>query len=146
MTKTLIEPRSNVMPESVRRAVAVLWLSVLLAVVSSLVNWRIAERAGDPLVSAAALIFTCGFMALLIWKISQGRNWARVTWLFILVGGSSITMLLTLFSKTYRIGVFGSFFLAAIFVIQTAIQSYAMVLLFTARGWTWFVRETVDGR
>ena len=141
MTETLIEPRSNVMPEAVRRAVGVLWLSVLLAVVSSLVNWRIAERAEDPLVSVAARIFTFGFMALLIWKISQGRNWARVTWLVILVGGSSITMLLALFFKTYRIGVFGSFFSAAVFVIQTALQSYAIVLLFTARGGTWFARK-----
>jgi len=138
MTETLIEPQSNVMPEEIRRAVGVLWLSLLLGVVSSLVNWH---RIEDPVFAVVVQIFTSGFMALLIWKISQGRNWARVTWLVLFVGGCLVNVLFTLFSKTYRVGVFGSFFPAAVFVVQTAIQFYAVVLLFTAKGRTWFVRK-----
>jgi hypothetical protein len=141
MTETLIEPQSNVMPEEIRRAVGVLWLSVLLGVVASLVNWRLFDRSEDPVFSVVVQIFTFGFMALLIWKISQGRNWARVTWLVFFVGGCLINVLFTLFSKTYRVGVFGSFFPAAVFVVQTAIQFYAIVLLFTAKGRTWFARK-----
>ncbi len=127
------------MPREVRRAVGVLWLSLLLAFIATIIDWRHVSRDGVGF-TVFVQIFSDGLLALLIWKISQGRSWARITWLLLFAGGVLIVVLFIVYSRTYRAGVFGSTFTTVIFAIQTAIQLYATVLLFTAKARAWFLR------
>jgi hypothetical protein len=140
MIETLIPPDSNIMPAEIRRAVRVLWLSLLLAFIVAIIDLRHVSRyhVGH---TVFVQIFSDGFLALLIWKISQGRSWARITWLLLFAAGALIVVLFTVYSRTYRAGVFGSNFSAVFFAIQTAIQFYAAVLLFTPNGRSWFLRN-----
>lgn len=140
MIETLIPPDSNIMPVEIRRAVRVLWLSLLLAFIVAIIDLRHVSRY-DVGLTVFVQIFSGGLLALLIWKISQGRSWARITWFLLFAAGALIVVLFTVYSRTYRAGVFGSTFSAAFFAIQTAIQFYAAVLLFTPNGRSWFLRN-----
>jgi hypothetical protein len=140
MTETFIQPDSNIMPVEIRRAVGVLWLSLLLTFIATVIDWRHVSRYGVGF-TVFAQIFPMVFWALLIWKIGQGRSWARITWLLLFVGGGLITVLFIVYSRTFRDGVFGSTYSAGLFLIQTAIQVYATVLLFTAKAREWFLRN-----
>ncbi len=140
MTETLIQPDSNIMPVEIRRAVAVLWLSLLLAFIATIIDWREVSRYGVGF-TVFVQVFSDGLWALLIWKIGQGRSWARITWLLLFAGGALVVALFTVYSKTFRAGVLGSVSSAVFFGIQTAIQLYATVLLFTTNGQAWFARN-----
>jgi hypothetical protein len=140
MTETPIQPESKVMPVEIRRAVSVLWLSLLLAAIATAVQW-LQIYLEDPVSAVVDHILAWVFFALLIWKISQGRGWARITWLFAFVVGWLLTVLFALFSNTYRAVVFHSPFSEGIGLVQVAIQFYATVLLFTSNGRTWFLQK-----
>jgi hypothetical protein len=144
MTETLVQPGSDVMPMEVRRAVGVLWLSLLLACIGAIIaDWNRVSREGFAF-AVFIQIFSYGLWALLIWKISQGRRWARITWLVLFACGALAIVFLALGalggSKTAA-NYFDSPFSAAIVVVQTAIQSYATVLLFSRTGGTWFLQK-----
>jgi predicted neutral ceramidase superfamily lipid hydrolase len=140
MTETLIQPDSSIMPGEIRRVVGILWLSLLLALIATLIDWRHVSRYGVGF-TVFIQIFSYSLWAILIWKIGQGRSWARITWLLLFAGGALISVLFTVYSGTYRAAVFGSSFSAVVFVVQTAIQFYAFVLLFTPKGRAWFLRN-----
>ena len=77
MTETLVQSELKMRPVEIRRAVGVLWLSLLLAIVATIIDWRHVYRKNVAF-SVVVQIFTYGFLALLIWKVSKGRNWARI--------------------------------------------------------------------
>jgi hypothetical protein len=78
-------------PRSVRTAVILLWLSVVLSVLELPSQWRDVSAAlpllGPSAVSGlmdAAGVAAAIFLAFNVWlyiRISQGRNWARLTYL-----------------------------------------------------------------
>jgi hypothetical protein len=140
MTETLIQPHSSIMPVEIRRAVGVLWLSLLVTFIDTVIHWRHVSRYGVGF-TVFVQIFPMVFWAVLIWKIGQGRSWARITWLLLFAGGGFITVLFTVYSRTFRDGVFGSTYSAGLFGIQTAIQVYATVLLLTAKAREWSLRN-----
>ena len=140
MTKTLIQPNSDIMPVEIRRAVGVLWLSLLLNFVAMVADWRHVSRYGSGFTLFVQIVPII-FLALLIWKISQGRSWARITWLLLFAGGGLITVLFTVYSRSFRNGVFGSTYSAGLFTIQAALQVYATVLLVSAKAREWFLRN-----
>jgi hypothetical protein len=144
MTETLVQPTSNVMPMEVRRAVGLLWLSLLLTCIAAIIaDWNRASRKGFGF-AVFIQIFAYGLWALLIWKIGQGRRWARITWLVLFACGALTTVFLALGalggSKTAA-NDFDLPFSAVIVVVQIAIQSYATVLLFSRTGGTWFLQK-----
>jgi hypothetical protein len=70
-------------------------------------------------------------LACLIWKIGQGRNWARITYLLLFIVGllASPFVLWSTFQRSA-----GS---AYVSIALIAIEGYALLLLFrpSARGW-----------
>lgn len=144
MTETLAQPDSNMMPVEIRRAVGVLWLSLALGSIGALIHdWLRVSRNGMGFV-VFVQIFSYGLWALLIWKISQGRMWARITWLVIFACGALATVFLALGAMGgSRIAAksLNSPFSDVIVVVQIAIQSYATVLLFSRKAGTWFLRN-----
>jgi hypothetical protein len=135
MTETLVQPESNVMPVEVRRAVNLLWLSLLLASTAAIIeHWHRVSRNVGVTVFFYMVIY--GFWALLIWQISQRRRWARITWLLLFACGALATAFHALAylggSKSVA-NPFNSPFSAVIVVVQIAIQFYAAVLLLPVR-------------
>ena len=104
MAEILVQPESTVIPAEVRRAVGLLWLSLPLAAATTIIDGRHVYR-GNAYFSVIIQIVTFRFFALLIWKLSQGRSWARITFLCIFVVGCFIS-LLVLFSQTHHTEVF----------------------------------------
>jgi len=140
----MLASESNVMPVEVRRAIGVLWLSLLAGFVAGIVeDWNRPSPKGVDL-AVFIQIFVYGLWAFLIWKISLGSRWARVTW-FLLFSWSALAAVFFALgflggSKSHA-NPFNSHFSAAISVVQIALQSYATVLLFSRAGGTWFLRK-----
>jgi hypothetical protein len=146
MTETLVQPESNTMPMEVRRAVGLLWLCVPIGLIAAIVDhWN---RPSPKGVAFAVFfhIFVAGLWALLIWKIGQGRRWARITWLVLFACGALSNVFLALAALGGSKGAandFNSPFSAVIVMVRIAISFYATVLLFSRTGGTWFLRKNV---
>lgn len=135
MIETLVQRESSAIPVEIRRAIITLWLSVSLSVIATVANWWLVGPKHPAL-----QIFNIAFFMLLIWKVSEGRNWARITWLVVFMGGCCLVLLFALLSRVYRAEVFRSPFSVVVFVVQASIQFYATVLLCTSKGRAWFLR------
>jgi hypothetical protein len=71
-------------------------------------------------------------MAFLIFKISTGKNWARITYLVLFIIGMlpAVPVILGEFSRLPVVG--------ALSLAQVGLQLFALVLLFTKPGSGWF--------
>jgi len=80
----------QVRPTEVVTATGLLSLSLAIGVVKLILAWRLINSAGDDGIdfpfALSTLIFALN--VLLIWKIWQGRNWARVTLLVVFTIGA----------------------------------------------------------
>ena len=88
------------------------------------------------LASVDKLIFTncstIAILAFLIWKVSAGRNWARITLLvFFLIGVLPFAFIL-------RREFVRSVGLASISIVQMAVQASSLVVVFTSSANVWF--------
>lgn len=118
-------------PLQVRIAVALLWISILLVAPTTYVEYTVTQ---DNAARVILLVFTgvmIAFACFLNVKISSGRNWARVTFLIVLVlswilmflpGGRDLT--------TMEIAVNGA---------SAIVDAVAAYLLFTRPGALWFL-------
>jgi len=75
-------------------------------------------------------------LSWLVYKISQGRNWARMTLLLLVVFG-----LVAIGLRFQRLTALNPV-LSAIQVVQTALQCASLYLLFTGPGRDWFRSPT----
>jgi len=78
------------------------------------------------------LLFTIAIVAFLIWKVSQGRNWARITVLVFFVIGllPSYFIVRSELGRSTSLGVFS--------ILQAALQAYSLMLVFTTPAKQWF--------
>src|SRR3989344_9654693 len=79
-------------PDKVSTAITLLWIIIVVGVISSTFNFssslEIANASGLGLGWLIfTLYFTFLFLAFFIWKIGQGRNWARITYLVLFILG-----------------------------------------------------------
>ena len=81
---------------------------------------------------AFVIFFTFVLVGYLIFRISAGENWARIGFLIMLVLGLIPTVPQII--KEWP----GTPFAAMLSAIQLIIQAYALFLLFTAPGKSWF--------
>jgi hypothetical protein len=111
-------------PAAVTRAVALLCISLAIGFVGLFWLWFHHHPLEDG-------IFTVLIMTSLVYKINQGRNWARITFLVIWILGvaRSIPLLLPMSH---------SFIGGGLFFVQTALQTGALVMLFSRDARSWF--------
>ncbi len=90
------------------------------------------ESQATPAFTNFILITVFGLMALLIFYISKGKNWARVTFLVLFVIGSlpSVPIVLGEFTRSPVLGAFSA--------IQIILQLVALYFIFTKPGSDWF--------
>lgn len=120
-------------PPQVLRAIRLLWLSWAIGIVVMLLNWQ-----RTPAIALSYQAFVLGvdalFLAIVGWGILQGRNWARITCFVVVLGG----IVPDLFVSAVQF--LSSPLRAALQVSQCASKLYAVWLLFTAPGRSWFGR------
>lgn len=145
-TPNSTKPKENIIetqdsaqkPQAVTVAVKFLWVSLAIGLITRLLAIRnlseIAIVGGN---TDFVLLFSYALIALLIFKISQGKNWARVTFLLMFVVGMLTTILglLDRFSQSPVVEIFS--------IAQDGLQGYALFLLFTHPGNAWF-RMPID--
>ena len=119
-------------PTAVVRAVQFLWASFALEGVKLLVNSS--SPSAIPLTPYVyfVMFFTFVVVGYLIYRISAGENWARLVFLVMFVMGTApaFPSIIGELSRASALGM--------IFAAQIAIQIYALFLLFTQPGSSWF--------
>jgi hypothetical protein len=130
-------------PRSVRAAMGLLWLSVALSVIELPAQWREISAALPLLPSAAmgavadvagvAAVFFLAFNIWLYLRISQGRNWARLTYL--ISAGLSVAFALSQLANQPDLGS-ASFWLSA---LDQCLALATIALLNTRASREWFV-------
>lgn len=78
-------------PREVRLGILCLWVALVMGLISSLVHIIRFGAFASPVVLCSSFLFTVLFSAFFIHKISQGRSWARSTYLILLMLGVAIT-------------------------------------------------------
>jgi hypothetical protein len=127
-------PAEREKPTRVTHAVALLWIAYVLSVVHVGLALGYLSRLFDmrsfvPLQSASFL-----FYALLIYSISKGRNWARVTYLILMgVRVMTVTRMFPRDLQTSKLAV-------VVTVISLMCQCVALYWLYTEPGRLWFRR------
>lgn len=119
-------------PQTVGTAVNLLWASLAVGLVKMLMDFSNLSALAPAAFTNFVLIFTFALIGFLIFKISAGKNWARITFLVMFVLGMLPTLPLV-FSEFSRSPVVG-----ALSVAQIGLQVYALFLLFTQPGSSWF--------
>lgn len=121
-------------PQPVVTAVNLLWASLAVGLVKMLMDFSNLSGVAPALFTNFILIFTFALIAFLIFKISVGRNWARITFLVMFIIGVLPTLPIVLgeFSRSAILG--------ALSVAQIGLQVSALFLLFTQPGSSWFTK------
>jgi len=119
-------------PQPVVTAINLLWASLAVGLVKMLMDYSHLSSMASTSFTNFILIFTFALIAFLIFKISAGRNWARIAFLVLFITGVLPTLPIVL-GEFSRSGVVG-----ALSVTQTGLQIYALFLVFTFPGSSWF--------
>ena len=123
-------------PSKVSIAITLLWIVIAVGVVSSTFNFsnslEIANASGLGL---GWLIFTLYFtfliVAFFIWKIGQGKNWARITYLVLFIIGVPFTIYSYLTSEISMLSIIPG-------IAGMIVQIIALVFLFQKQSSDWF--------
>lgn len=113
-----------------------LWAVLALGVVQVGARAPALMRTSDLVMVVAELAVTCLVLGLVIFKISEGRNWARYALIALFFTGAMPSM-----------GIHGPASSSAIstiaFVVALVLQVCAMVLLFLHQARQWFKAQAV---
>ncbi|HKU69868.1 MAG TPA: hypothetical protein VJQ51_03430 [Burkholderiales bacterium] len=125
-------------PRSVTLAVTLLWISLTIGVAKMPF-----DPAGMKAVPFPALVWSIAavimaFFCVLIFKISSGRNWARITFLVLFLVGLLVGVP-GLMAEFQRVPL-----LALVSVVASVMQLWAVILLFTSPGKGWFGKKAAD--
>ncbi|MBP9091947.1 hypothetical protein KBI23_13055 [bacterium] len=128
-------------PKNVVLAVNLLWASLVLGLVKgALTGFKTASEAG-PVFIAIVLAITLAIVALLVFKISAGKNWARIAYAVLFLCGIPICVGLFVDKQIMQSPVD-----SILILLQTALQGYAMYLVCTKPGSSWFHKAAVDAK
>lgn len=136
MESTTLSNDSPEKPSQVKNAVYLLYATLVMGVVSSILN------LSDPGVQASlgfalvAMVITFAILLFNVTMISRGRNWARMVYLVLYVIGlpRSIVFLLQMLPSNTLTALIGT--------VQAILQLVAIVLLFQKPSSVWFKGES----
>ncbi|MBM3233730.1 hypothetical protein FJZ19_01410 [Candidatus Pacearchaeota archaeon] len=127
-------PKNN-KPDGVSNALILLWISLGVGVLNSIINFSnsvdLAQGYGSGFVIFVTL-FTLVFMAFFIYMIGQGKNWARITFLVLFIIGIPFSVLPAIVLLVTN--PISAMFSAGI----TILQLIALIFLFQKSSSDWF--------
>ena len=109
---------------SFKLAINLMWVSLAIGGLKALIDYIWLSQLAPAWFTNIVMLSTLAFIAFLITKISARKNWARITFLILFVGGTVPTIPL-LINEFVRVPVAGMLSL-----VQIAAQVYALFLLF----------------
>ncbi len=122
-------------PESVIRAVKLLWFAVGLGLIKVFLDFASWKTEGYLFFTFLGIVVMLILYAILITKISHGKNWARVLFLVLFSIG-----LLPAVPELFK-ELASSPLLGVVSCLQIIIHCYAMFLLFSKPGSSWYLRS-----
>jgi hypothetical protein len=125
-------PPMKTKPPEIRRATNLLWVSLAVGLVKTSLQWPYLAARASIAFTGFILVFTLAIVGFLVWKIGQGRNWARIVFLVFSVLGF-LPFLFVLRSEFARSPALGT-----LSVLQVGLQLFALLLIFTSPGKEWF--------
>jgi FtsH-binding integral membrane protein len=126
------EDRLEERPSRVSTAVRLFWIELAISVFHAAWNWNSSADVVLEGVVVLVEVATLGFEAWVIYKISRGRNWARIVALV------SVSLAVLLFVGTFKQSFARSPTSVALGVTETVLDAIALYLLFTGPGRRWF--------
>lgn len=118
-------------PPSIGWATTLLWMTVIIGGIAVILDWPELTRANSADYVAFLYLITFALWCFLIRKIGQGKNWARIVYLVLLV--IAALKFSPAVSEFYEHPL-----LILIGFGGLAIQAIAMILIFTGPGKQWF--------
>jgi hypothetical protein len=131
-TKSLETQSATQKPQPVDTAVNLVWASLAAGLLKTMIDYSHLTSLTSAAFTNFVLVFTFALVGFLIFKISAGKNWARITFLVLFIVGVLPFLFIVLdeFSRSSTVG--------ALSVTQISLQVYALFLLFTQPGSIWF--------
>jgi hypothetical protein len=119
-------------PAAVRRAIGLLWASLAIGALTTPLNWAYLTSQASGAFNAFVIIFTFPITAFFIWKIGQGKNWARIVFLVegLLGVVPFVFIVRSEFARSPASGLLST--------VQFGLQAVAFFLIFTSPGKDWF--------
>ncbi|OOG39176.1 hypothetical protein [Rhodanobacter sp. C05] len=127
-----METQASAKPREVRLGILCLWAALALGLINSITH---IFRFGTQLplaILGSTFLLTFLFSAFFIYKISQGRNWARATYLILLLFGIAYTV------RGLSVEFSHDPVMAVTSVVRVIVLLYAMYLLFSYSSDAWF--------
>ena len=127
-----MEAQVSTRPKEVRLGILCLWAALAVGLINSATH---IFRFGTPVplvILCPMFVLTFLFSAFFIYKISQGRSWARVTYLILLIFGIVYTI------RGLAVEFSHDPVMAVISVVRVIVLLYAMYLLFSYPSDAWF--------
>lgn len=127
-------------PQPVRVAVTLLYITLLIGVINGLINIYFVSATNSAamafpyggVVAILVLLVATAILGFFYFKISQGRNWARILVLVLFILG----LLYFVFSI---VGMFQQGYLVPVIsIVNTIIMLVAIILLFKQEASDWF--------
>ena len=134
-----MEPQAAVKkPQPVTTAVKLLWTSFALGLIKLPMDLSSLNSAAPTPYVYFVMFFTFIVIGYLIYRISAGENWARITFLAMLIIGllPSLPQISGEFSRAPLS--------ATLLLTQIGLQAYALILLFTQPGSGWFNKAKAE--
>ena len=127
-----MEAQISSKPREVRLGILCLWAALAVGLIKSITHiFRFGTQV--PLVILClTFLFTFLFSAFFIYKISQGRSWARATYLILLIFGIAYTI------RGLAVEFSHDPVMAVISTGRVIVLLYAMYLLFSYPSDAWF--------
>jgi len=128
--------RIQTRPAEIARATGLLCLSLAIGAVKVIFSWRLFQVVAEDAIGFPFILttFILALNVLLIWKIWQGRNWARTTLLVVFIIG----LMRTATALVPKLGFHASRVLAILQIVQLVIYLYALLLVYGSKAQSWF--------
>ncbi|MCX5694626.1 MAG: hypothetical protein NT014_05865 [Candidatus Omnitrophica bacterium] len=134
MSEVSIANSESIKPKSVIMGVKFLYVAIIISFLRGIiVGPQIGAAEGIPFASVVlVLIFVSAIIWLLVYKISQAKNWARIVYLILFAIGNCATFWPLIVSVLEHpvSGLLG--------IVQAVLEIIGMVLLFSASSNQWF--------
>lgn len=132
--KVIASAPMDARPPQINQAVILLWAAYAVGPIRLGLNWNLLEAAMDDFLAASILAITLIGTAVLIWKISQGKNWARLTFLVLFLIGLPFSLygLTTDFGRSLVDGILSA--------VQITLQGVGLLLISRGAAKDWFTK------
>lgn len=124
-------------PNTIKAAFVLLLVSIITAVVSISIDFYFAPPILSKQDMAVFSVITMSIFLLNVYYICKGRNWARILWLVLFVGGIAVALLNGAPPPPHHISGYYFYFESFQIVLQTAIT----ILLFLPDSNAWFAQR-----